>query len=169
MGQESIIKSSTIAKLKAHGSTQDSPFFILCIRLCLNLMNQRKGCLVLLLLHYLMLHILVNQPRVLVNLNIRGHFAIILINVAGLSLIINPNWSLRHIKPIGPIQEGLALYFLLRGCHTVILINMTCLFLGSNPSWSLRCLKPIGPIQEELAVFFSLLHTHQFGLYFPDR
>jgi hypothetical protein len=53
----------------------------------------------------------------------RDRFTIILINMAGLFLIINPNWPLWRWKPIGPIQEGLALSFLLKG--RVILISMT--------------------------------------------
>ena len=59
----------------------------------------------------------------LVILNMRGRFTMILINMAGLILIINPNWPLWQLKLIRPIQEGLALNFLLRGCVT--LISMT--------------------------------------------
>ena len=39
----------------------------------------------------------------LVNLNRRGHFPIILINMAGLFLIINLSWPLRRLKPMVPI------------------------------------------------------------------
>lgn len=67
---------------------------------------------------------LVDSPWLLVNLNMRGRFTIILINMAGSFLIINPIWPIRRPKLIGPIQKGLALYFLLLHTHQIQFIPL---------------------------------------------
>ena len=98
MGHESIVKYTTIAKVKALGIDEDSPLFHTMVKLMSRLdeLEERKfGTPIASSPHAA--HIS-ESAQLLVNLNMRGCFAIILINVAG-----NPSWSLWRLKPIGPI------------------------------------------------------------------
>jgi len=87
-------------------STEDCPLSHAMHKIMYKFDELEERILVLLMLLYLMLHILVNRPRLLVNLNMRGCFTMILINMARLILIANLNWPLRHLKLIRTILEG---------------------------------------------------------------
>ena len=100
--QESIVKSTIIAEVKAHGSTEDSLLFHAMNRIMSKfdeLEERIFGAPIVTLPHAA--HIS-ESALDLVNL-MRGRFTTILINMVGLFPIINPNWPLRHLKPIGPI------------------------------------------------------------------
>jgi transcriptional regulator of nitric oxide reductase len=81
MGEEILIRS-TIAKLKVDGITEDSPLFYTIVQMNFAFDKLEKESLVLLLLLQFMLDILVNRPRLLVNLNTRGCFTIISTSMA---------------------------------------------------------------------------------------
>jgi hypothetical protein len=91
IGQESVIKSTTIAEVKAHGSTEDSPLFHVMNKIMSKfdeLEERMFGAPIVTLPH--VAHTSESAP-ILVNLNMRGHFTTISINTASLFLIINPN------------------------------------------------------------------------------
>jgi hypothetical protein len=122
IGQEGVVKSTTIAEVKAHGSTEDSPLFHVMNKIMSKfdeLEERIFGAPIVTLPHAAHTG---ESASAFSQLNMRGRFTTILINMADLFMIINPNWPLWHLKPIGPIPEGLALNFLLRG--RIILINM---------------------------------------------
>jgi hypothetical protein len=115
MGQESIVKSTIIAEVKAHGSTEDSTLFHVMNKIMSKFDELEE-------MMFGSPNVTLPHAMLLVNLNIRGRFTMVLIKMTYLFLIINPNWPLRHMKLIGPIQERLPLNFLLKG--DIILINM---------------------------------------------
>jgi len=111
MGQGRIVKSTTIVEVKAHGFTEDCPLFHAMNRIMSKfdeLEEMMFGAPNVSLPHATYISESAptfSQPQY------ERPFHYYLINMAGLFLIINLNWPLWHLKPIGPILEGLALNF----------------------------------------------------------
>jgi hypothetical protein len=122
MGQASIVKSTTITEVKAHGSTEDSPPFHFMNKIMSKFDELEKrmfGAPIVTLPHVAHtseLALAFSQPQYErpFHYYLHQHSRFVYDNQSELAF--------RRLKLIGPILEGLALNFLLR--DHIILINM---------------------------------------------
>jgi len=160
MGEEILIGPGTIARMKVHEITEDSPLRYSFVKLQSEFDKLEEGKFGApsitspQVAHTSESAPAFSQPQYERPLYYYFDQHGMLIAKSQSKLVSSaPGTDKTNLGGTSTIPLGMRLYY----CYFK---KIASLFLGRNLYWSLRCLKPIRPIQEGLALFFLLLHTH---------